>query len=344
MDLSILMCIIIAMIIVIAAICVKSHELKKRYTRLLGLTKDSAEKEYRSLLDTLSDTKGKVKAAKDELSDINGKSQEYANKFHEYDVELEKAKSQLGSIKAEIKAADDRLDDVDRLYKEKQLYVKDVEDKADKIFDERCKRLDQEFAARKQQKEADMLELEEAIQKVMQELEAIKATRDVAIELKRQEEEVNANLDFYRLDISDSDKQDIDLLNQIRPRFSNPRVIAKLIWSEYYQKLAKVKFPAIIGNSISGIYKITNIKNGKCYVGQAVDLKKRFQDHCKCGCGLDTPANNKLYRAMLDDGLYNFTFEVVEACDKELLNQKESYFIDMLSAVDYGYNSRKEGR
>lgn len=344
MDSTVLVCIVIVTLIAVVALCVKLYKLKYRYTKLCGLAKDNAKKEYNSLLESLSSIKEKIKTAECELDEINCKKREHADELHEYDIELEKARGALDSVKAEVKTADNKLDSIDMLYKEKQEYIKNVEENANRIFDERCKRLDQEFAARKQQKETDMLEIEEAVQEIAQELKSIKATRDAAIELKRREEEIKADLDFYRLDISESDKQDIDLLNQIKPRFSNPRVIAKLIWSEYYQKLAKVKFPAIIGDNISGIYKITNIKNDKCYVGQAVDLRKRFQDHCKCGCGLDTPVNNKLYKAMLDDGLYNFTFEVIEACDKELLNQKESYFIDMLSAVDYGYNSRKESR
>jgi len=70
-------------------------------------------------------------------------------------------------------------------------------------------------------------------------------------------------------------------------------------------------------NKVSGIYKITNIKDNKCYIGQSVDIATRFKNHAKCGLGIDTPANNKLYQAMEKEGLENFTWELLEKCPKE---------------------------
>ena len=51
---------------------------------------------------------------------------------------------------------------------------------------------------------------------------------------------------------------------------------------------------------------------------------KRWKDHAKCGLGIDTPASNKLYKAMLEDGLYNFSFELLEKCSRDELNEKEN--------------------
>ena len=60
----------------------------------------------------------------------------------------------------------------------------------------------------------------------------------------------------------------------------------------------------ILGTAVvCGIYKITNQKTNMCYIGQAADVAKRWKDHAKCGLGIDTPANNKLYKAMQEDGL-----------------------------------------
>ena len=61
----------------------------------------------------------------------------------------------------------------------------------------------------------------------------------------------------------------------------------------------------------------------------------------KCGLGIDTPANNKLYQAMLEDGLENFTFELLEACDDKDLNEKEVFYIQLYNAYTFGYNSNK---
>ncbi len=92
---------------------------------------------------------------------------------------------------------------------------------------------------------------------------------------------------------------------------------------------------------VCGIYKITNMKDDKVYVGQAVDIYKRWCEHCKAGLGIDTPQGNKLYAAMLEDGLENFTFELLEECPREELNRKEAYYISLYNSVQYGYNSIK---
>ena len=78
-----------------------------------------------------------------------------------------------------------------------------------------------------------------------------------------------------------------------------------LIWQTYWQPLAKKQFPLILKSTEikTGIYKITNLSTGDCYIGQAIDINKRWKEHCKCGLGIDTPLGNKLYKAMMDYGL-----------------------------------------
>lgn len=64
-----------------------------------------------------------------------------------------------------------------------------------------------------------------------------------------------------------------------------------------------------------------------CYIGQAVNIADRFKQHIKCGLGIDAP-QTKLYKAMLEDGVENFRFEVIEKCEQSELNDKEKYWID----------------
>jgi hypothetical protein len=72
-----------------------------------------------------------------------------------------------------------------------------------------------------------------------------------------------------------------------------------LIWQTYFQPIAKEKFPIILQDKTKiGIYKITNLHTNECYIGQSVDVYKRFMDHCKAGLGIDTPPGNKLYKSM----------------------------------------------
>ena len=105
--------------------------------------------------------------------------------------------------------------------------------------------------------------------------------------------------------------------------------------------IAKNKFPKILSSTkeVCGIYKITNQKTGECYIGQAVDVRKRWFDHAKAGLGIDTPQGNKLYAAMQEYGLDNFSFELLEECGQADLDKKEKYFIELYQANITGYNS-----
>ena len=114
-----------------------------------------------------------------------------------------------------------------------------------------------------------------------------------------------------------------------------------LIWSTYFQKPMTSLCNNVLGlNTVCGIYKITNQETTQCYIGQAVDVAKRWKDHAKCGLGIDTPIGNKLYKAMQEYGINNFSWEVLEICPKEQLDEKEKYYIELYQAVLYGYNGQ----
>lgn len=177
---------------------------------------------------------------------------------------------------------------------------------------------------------------------VRSDLDKIKATRTAAIEAARREKDIESNLTFYCLDISDADKRDIAKLEALKPSLNKPRVLSMLIWQTWFQKPLKALSANVVGaTDATGIYKITNIKTKECYIGQAIHIKDRFVEHAKCGLGIDTPAGNKLYKAIQEFGLWNFSFEVLEECPREQLNEKEKYYIDLYSSYDYGYNSTR---
>ena len=173
-------------------------------------------------------------------------------------------------------------------------------------------------------------------------LDKIKATRTAAIEAARREKDIESNLTFYCLDISDADKIDIAKLEALKPSLNKPRVLSMLIWQTWFQKPLKALSANVVGaTDATGIYKITNIKTKECYIGQAIHIKDRWVEHVKCGLGIDTPAGNKLYKAIQEFGLWNFSFEVLEVCPQNQLNEKEKYYIDLYSSYDYGYNSTR---
>lgn len=177
---------------------------------------------------------------------------------------------------------------------------------------------------------------------VQQELDKIKATRAAAIQAQVREKEIEQQSSFYCLQITDSDIADIQKLNNIKKTLNKPRVLSMLIWQTWFQKPLKSLAANILGTStITGIYKITNIVTKECYIGQAVDVATRWNEHAKCGLGIDTPAGNKLYAAMQEYGLESFSWELLEQCSREELNEKERYYIDLYDTVNYGYNSTK---
>lgn len=180
----------------------------------------------------------------------------------------------------------------------------------------------------------------EAIAKEKNILDNYKNTRAAAMQAQLKEQEIKEKLEFYCLHPSENDKDDIKELERVKPKLHAPRILSMLIWSTYYQKPMTALCNNILGTSIvCGVYKITNQKTNMCYIGQAADVAKRWKDHAKCGLGIDTPANNKLYKAMQEDGLWNFSWELLEACSRDLLNEKEAFYIDLYDSCAYGYNS-----
>lgn len=87
-------------------------------------------------------------------------------------------------------------------------------------------------------------------------------------------------------------------------------------------------------DKIMGIYKITNKINGKSYIGQSVNIERRWWNHKSCNGSDDFP----LYKAIKQYGKDNFTYEVLEECSKDKLSERELYYIHKFNTVEEGYN------
>ena len=171
-------------------------------------------------------------------------------------------------------------------------------------------------------------------------LDKIKKTRAAALEAITREKEIEEQLSFYCLQASDNDLKDIAVLEAVKPKLINPRILSMLIWQTYWRTPMTNLCNNVIGKDIkTGIYKITNQKTKECYIGQAVDLASRWKDHAKCGLGIDTPNGNKLYKSMQEFGIWNFSWEVLEICPKDQLNEKEKYYINLYDSKNFGFNS-----
>jgi group I intron endonuclease len=94
-----------------------------------------------------------------------------------------------------------------------------------------------------------------------------------------------------------------------------------------------------------GIYKITNKINGKSYIGQSVNIQRRFNAHKSAAFNLNNRLyNSPLYRAIRKYGVENFNFEILEECKKEELNDKEIFYINKYETHSKnGYNQDDGG-
>lgn len=77
----------------------------------------------------------------------------------------------------------------------------------------------------------------------------------------------------------------------------------------------------------SGIYRIVCLTNKKLYIGSAVNLRKRWQDHSR-DLSRKTHCNQKLQRAYQKYGSDAFQFEIIEFVLPPFLLEREQYHLD----------------
>ena len=145
--------------------------------------------------------------------------------------------------------------------------------------------------------------------------------------------------------ISLTTREDIDfMLNYVSSRLKNPTIISKLIWSEYFQKPTNDMLDFVLpSRDCAGIYKITNDETKEAYIGRSVSVRKRLTDHIKSALGIDTIADQHVHQVMREEGIWNFTFELIEECPREKLNEREKYYIEFFHTDQYGYNQKAGG-
>ena len=184
-----------------------------------------------------------------------------------------------------------------------------------------------------------IIQKQEELNKISQELVEAKAKQNAIVEANKRAEEVKQKEQFYKLNLSEIDIEEIKKLRSIIPYLRSAEPINKVIWKVYYEKPYTDLIGRVIGQGIhTGIYKITNIENQKCYIGQATSLADRWKQHIKRGVGAETPTRNKLYPAMYELGPENFTFEVLEECEKTKLDEREDYWQEFYQAKEFGYS------
>lgn len=102
----------------------------------------------------------------------------------------------------------------------------------------------------------------------------------------------------------------------------------------------------------TGIYEIRNVKNGRRYIGSAVNVSKRWREHLR---QLEDGNHHSQFmqRCWNKNGEESFIFRVILACDKENLIMYEQAFLDFhqpeynsakLAGSQLGYRHSDESR
>lgn len=225
-----------------------------------------------------------------------------------------------------------------RISEQLEIYKKNTDYASEQYaycLEKEYQKIEKEYDNKLKQIEQDKKDADSALQKLRDSLSA-------GVQAQLREKEKEESINFYKLNISESDLEDILSLNKLKITFHQPVVLSKLIWSTYFQKQTTEMCNRILGTTKKcGIYKITNLQSKQCYIGQSVDIATRWKDHIKCGLGIDASATNKLYKAMQKEGVWNFSFELMEECPRTQLNEKERFWIELYQSDKFGYNLTK---
>lgn len=294
--------------------------------KIRKLNEDVIEQEQLILQDLSAEEiklRSKAAEAEQDLVVLETKKEEAKEFVESYRASAVKAGEQYYNQEMELakERVKNSLQDVEKNYKEGE---EECKAEYETVIQELLERASQAM----QTSQDALLNLADIQSKVSSAVEALKRA-----ELERTQK------DFYRLNLTDIDIEEISKIRSIEPYLRDKEPLNKVIWKVYYEKPYTDLVGRVVGSKVkTGIYKITNIENGMCYVGQAVNIAERWKQHIKRGVGAEQPTRNKLYPAMLAIGVENFTFEIVEECPATKLNDREDYWQDFFKAKEFGYS------
>lgn len=161
--------------------------------------------------------------------------------------------------------------------------------------------------------------------------------------IKQYEKERQEKL-FYTIQLPEEYQEDIEfLLTTVATKVQHPDIISKLVWAEYVKPNLDNTFKRIEIKAEPGIYKLTSLENGMSYVGKSTDVKKRIADHFKSSIGIRSIADQAVHHAILKEGFWNWSIEVITYADKDKLNELEKYYIEFFKTQEFGYNKTAGG-
>ena len=108
-------------------------------------------------------------------------------------------------------------------------------------------------------------------------MEDLQSKVRAAIESAKHTMEDQNFIEFHRIQIPDSDLLEIEKIRNIIPYLRDKETLNKVIYKIYYENPVNDLIGRVVGKKQCGIYKITNINNKMCYVGQTVNFAERWK-------------------------------------------------------------------
>ena len=301
----------------------------------------ATEKENELLEKTNAELKIQSENLKQKTEELRQQALDVKWEYNELQVRRDEIKNSLDDLEKQS------TDAAQKFYKQAQeiaqsSFEKEIENMSNDLDKERekiqnlylnlTKDCVKEFQQEIDEKNYKIIQLDSKINQLQKNVDAA-----VAEAIRRQEMENQQ--DFYRITLSKDDIAEIQHLREILPYLRDKTPLNKVIYKVYYEKPLTDMISRVVGTGIhTGIYKITHIDSGKCYVGQAANIADRWKQHCKRGVGAEDWTRNKLYPAMYSLGVENFSFEIIEECSRAQLNEREDYWQDFFHAKDFGYS------
>ena len=258
-------------------------------------------------------------------------------------AEISGKQTALQEISSKVKTYEEQLRDIAltnaKQYEETLINIaKDkVKAEQEKMYKTAQESFEKTMAEMDAQAEAARTQIE-TLTKEIAEYSAKQVAINEAILRQRALEEQQ---DFYRVCLGPEAANDVEILKAARQNLKKPEIIDKIIYDNYIAKPVLEMIKRVLQNTTcSGIYKITCIKTGEIYIGKSVDIKSRWQQHCKSAFNCGTIAHSLLHTKMKQYGIENFTFELVEQVPKEQLSEREKFYIDFYKTKETGLNER----
>ena len=299
-------------------IAVLNEEIKQENMRL--------EQQHQELQQQCEAQKNIVSSLQIEQQVLSSSKDSLNNEIKNFKQLMQQEKEQLNEYKESLREQVDLYSE--RVSKEFAQAAEEYQNEYELTLSECI----QDFSSMIETKQVELAQVEHQLLDMRQKVSA-------AVEFFKREQEKKEKKNFYRLSLSTEDIEEIEKLREVAKILRDSEPLNKVIWKVYYENAFTDLCGRVVGKQIrTGIYKITNIQNNMCYIGQAKDIASRWGQHCKRGVGADTPTKNKLYPAMLQFGIENFTFEIIEDCNVEQLNEREKFWQEYFKAKEFGYS------